>query len=141
MIWLNLRYLAKEGKKHADEVIDFEADLITWVGEKAGVESHRAYSTACLMRDEYGVGGANLALADALIDELGKEETNRLYHEGLAVIDEISEDALADLSGGSLFSHTCKEAKSDAEKALDRFAGVPVIEDTLKAIASPTVGK
>ncbi len=141
MIWLNLRYLAAERKKLADEAADFEADLITWMRDKAGSESHRAYSTARLMKDDYEVKGANLALVDGLIDELGKEEKNRLYHEGLEVIDGISEDAFAGEAGASLFAHTCKKATSQAEKALERFAGVPVIEDTLKAIAAPTVGQ
>ena len=72
---------------------------------------------------------------------MGANEKNRLYHEGLAVIDKISEDAFADLGGGSLFNHSCEKGNKMVQRELPRFAGVPVIEETLKAMAMPTVGK
>lgn len=141
MIWLNLRYLADERRNHADEVMDFEASLIDWMRGKSGSEPHRVFSTARIMLDDYKLSGANLPLVEKIASDLGTEEINVLYHEGLSVIDEISEDDFAELSGGSLFNHTCEKAKKKAEKELERFAGVPVIEDTLKAIAEPTVGR
>lgn len=141
MIWLNLRYLAEEGKQHPDEVVDFEASLISWMREKSSSEPHRAYSTARILIDDYEISGENRKLVDAIVAELGAKQENALYHEGLALIDEISEDDFAGLAGGSLFGHTCEKAKRTAEKELERFSGVPVIEDTLKAIASPTAGR
>lgn len=138
IIWLNMRRLVVERSRNAGDAMDFEASLIDWMNSKKNAEPHRVYSTARLMKDDYQLRGANQAIVDKLISELGADKKNVLYHEGLAVIDKISEDTMADLGGGSQMGHVNEKTKKAAEKEMGRFAGVPVIEGTLKAMASPT---
>ena len=141
MIWLNLRWLAGNARGHADEVLDFEASMIGWIRDKQESEPHRAYSNALLLKEGLRVSAANAPILDGLISALGGEEKNRLYHEGLVLIDKISEDAFADLAGGSQFGHTCEKAVKMVEREVDRFRDVPEVFETLKAMAEPTVGR
>lgn len=138
VIWLNLRRLEAEKSSRADEAMDFEASLIDWMRGKEKSEPHRVYATARLMTDMYKIQGANQAIVDKMIAELGADRNNQLYYEGLAVIDTISEETMADVTGSSALGHTNEKTNKAVAKELGRFAGVPVIEGTLKAMASAT---
>lgn len=143
MVWLNARYLEEERRDHEEEAVDFEARVIEWIRGLADKEPHRAYATARLLKDDYGISGANAGIVDGLIGELGEEPKNVLYHEGLGEIDEISEDEFAEFGegGGSKFKHADPGVTRKIEKLLEKYRGVPVIEGTLEAMAKPTVGR
>lgn len=142
MIWLNARYLEDHRRSHAEESLDFEAAVIAWIREMPGNEAHRAYSNARVLKDDYKISGANEVVLDALISELAANELNVRYHEGLLDLDELSEDKMGPIgeTSGSKKKHTAPDVKRAAERLQEKYEGVPVIEDTLKALASPTVG-
>ncbi|MCH7224508.1 hypothetical protein [Haloferula sp. A504] len=142
MIWLNARFLEEERRDHAEEALDFEAAVIAMIRDLAGKEPHRAYSMARVLKDDYAISGANLGVVDALLGELGAEPDNVRYHEGLLAIDEFSEDEFAEFGegGGSKMGHADPKVTRKAEALAEKYQGVPMIEDTFKAMAKPTVG-
>lgn len=142
ILWLNARDLEDNRRDHADEALDFETAALRWLRQLPEAESHRAYSNARILKDDYEMTGANRPILDALIAELEKNRTNVLYHEGLLEIDELSEDEMAEFGegGGSSMNHADPKVTRKAEELLEKYRGVPFIEATLEAIASPTVG-
>jgi hypothetical protein len=139
MIWFQIKYLANNRRDHADEALDFEARMIEWIKLKTATESHRAYYAARLLVDEYKIDGRNGSIVEKLLQELNSNDKNRLYYEGLAVLDEISKKGLADITGGTKNKHTTpSNVIRMINKEMPRFIGVPVIEETMKAILKPT---
>jgi hypothetical protein len=139
MIWFQIRYLAKQRNDHADEALDFEARIIDWMNEKKNTEPHRAYHTARLLIDEYKIDGKNGSIVERLASELEADEKNKLYHEGLEALDSISKKGLSEITGGTKNKHpTPANVIKMINKELPKFIGVPVIEETLKAILKPT---
>jgi hypothetical protein len=139
MIWFHIKYLAKNRKNHADEALDFEARMIEWITQKKETESHRAYYTARLLIDEYEIDGKNGSIVEKLLEELETNEKNKLYYEGLELLDKISKKGLSGITGGTKKQPpTPSDVVRMINKEMTRFIGVPVIEETLKAILKPT---
>ncbi|SHK07516.1 SLA1 homology domain 1, SHD1 [Rubritalea squalenifaciens DSM 18772] len=139
MIWLQTRYLAREQKDHMDEAADFEVSMLSWINELKAKEPYRAYATAKLLLSEYEPTSKNKAAIESISDELGKEKTNVLYYEALQDINDLSEDVLSGFGSGSKMKHSDPKVIKAVDKLLKKYTGVPIIEDTLKAIADKTV--
>ncbi|MEM7146239.1 MAG: hypothetical protein AAF591_13965 [Verrucomicrobiota bacterium] len=140
MTWLNGLYLADDGKDLTDERIDFEASMIDWIKKlRENNEPWRAYAWALFLQEQYDVSGDNEPVIEALVTELGDDEANRKYVEGLAALDEFSGEYLSGMGTGSLMSHTTTKIQKAAEEIAKDYAGVPHIEETAKALAQPTV--
>lgn len=139
IIWFHIKYLAKNRKNHADEALDFEARMIEWIKSKSATESHRAYHAARLLVDEYKINGNNGSIVEKLLKDLSTNEQNKLYYEGLEELDKISKKGLSDITGGTKNKHsTPANVIRMINKQMPRFLGVPVIEETLKAILKST---
>lgn len=137
MAWLQGRYLARRGKKHPDELMDYENSMLDWIGQLKEDETHRAYYWAIFLRDELKVSSVSKAAVEALIEELGKDRLNTLYVEGLDDIDQLSLEHLAkpkDPYHGIVDSDVVEAC----QELLEKYRGVPVIEETLEALCNKT---
>ncbi|QBG47000.1 hypothetical protein EGM51_06180 [Verrucomicrobia bacterium S94] len=141
MLWLEGRYLAEKGDKAAGERDDYIEALTAWINANTIREPHRAYYWAVFMKKQLNCSPAQNAALDAVISELGQAPENALYVEGLADIDNLSLNKLSKYGQGSLYDHSNGAVESECEKLLRKYEGVPVIEDALKAIGSPTPPK
>lgn len=138
MIWFQGRYLAKNKKSCADEIKDFDIAMLKWLETKKSTESYRAYATARFLMEEYEMGGSAKEKLQKLLTELAGDPSNVLYYEGLQDIDKFSLKELAKFGAGSKMKHLDPKIEKAANKLLKKYVGVPVIEDTIKAIASKT---
>jgi acetyl esterase/lipase len=143
MTWLNGRYLEdrKSGSSLADERLDWEIAMIAWIHELKSKEPHRAYDWCRFLRDTYKISGPNAATVSALAAELGKDPLNTRYAEGLDAINDFSAKYFTGLGSGSKFSHTTPKIESAAGKLMEKFAGVPHIDDVVKQIGQKTCAK
>jgi len=141
MIWMHCKYMHENKSKHQDEATDFESSIIRWINKMKAKESQRAYSTACIIRDVYGISGENAKTLDHLIKELSQDKNNVLYHQGLQDINELSAKYFAALGegGGSKMKHDEPKSRRAAEKLKAKYSGVKAILDVLDAIMKPTV--
>lgn len=139
MIWFEGRNLARNKAKHLDEAKDFDAAMIQWLEGKKKSEPYRAYSTGRFLMDEYRMGGAGKMKLQLILAELEKNPVNVAYYEGLKEIDNLSLTKLSKLpKGESIHNHVYPDVQVQVVKLLEKYTGVPVIEDTLKAIARET---
>jgi len=137
MAWMQGRYLAKRGKKHPAERMDYENSVLDWIGRLKESEPHRAYYWALFLRDELKGSSVKKAVIEALIEELGKDRLNTLYVEGLNEIDQLSLEHLAKPKNpyhGIIDS----EVVEACQELLVKYSGVPVIEETLEALCNKT---
>ena len=81
-----------------------------------------------------------LSAVQPILDELVKDKNNRLYVEGLAAIDQLSEDDLSQYGTGSRFDHSTGAVVSECQKLLSVYVDVPIINETLEALVQPIRG-
>ncbi|MEM8955489.1 MAG: hypothetical protein AAGD22_15150 [Verrucomicrobiota bacterium] len=142
MTRLNGRYLADKGKDLTEERTDFEASLINWIQKlRDSNEPWRSYEWALFLQEEYEISGPNQPTVQELVAELGADEINRKYVEGLAALDEFSEDQFSGVSTGSLMGHSTTSIQRAAEELAEKYAGIPHIEETAIALGKPTVSQ
>lgn len=143
IVWLNGRYLAKNKRSReiAAESPDYEASMIEWIGKLSSTEAHRAYYWCVFLRDEYKISGVNAALLGTLTAKLSSTTENASYVKGIEEISKFSEKHYAKVSTGSQFKHTTPQITKESEKLATEFAGVPMIEEIVKQLGMPTVGK
>ncbi len=137
MAWLRGRYLARRGKKHPAEKKDYENSILAWIERLKEHAAHRAYYWAIFLRDELKVSSENKTAVATLIEDLGKDRLNTLYVEGLDDIDQLSLEHLAKSKSPSqgIVDSDVVEA---CQKLLEKYCGVPVIEETLEALCNKT---
>ncbi|MGD7653162.1 MAG: SHD1 domain-containing protein [Verrucomicrobiales bacterium] len=142
LMWMNGRFLAKRKRGYEDVARDYEASVIGWLNEIKEAEGHRAYASARFLKDDYGISGPNAGAVDALIRELGADEKNVRYVEGLAEVDDFCRRKLAKLEnkGNTKVGHSDPKIEKAALKLAEEYQGVPVIEEVFRAFASPTKG-
>ncbi len=143
IVWLNGRHLAnnRRSREMAAESLDYEASMIEWIGKLSSTEAHRAYYWCVFLRDEYKISGANATLLGTITAKLSSTAENVSYVKGIAEISEFSEKHYSKMGSGSAFKHTTPKMASDSEKLAAEFAGVPMIEEIMKQLGMPTVGK
>ncbi|MEP4077872.1 hypothetical protein [Haloferula sp.] len=143
--WLNGRYLGDRRKEAEldDERLDYEASVIGWIEKLRGSEPHRAHYWCDFLTKDYEISGPNAEVVAGTFAELSEEPNNVRYTEGIAELDEFSEDYYAGEGegGGSQFKHTTGRIESAAEKLATKYAGVPGIEDIASKLGGQTVGK
>lgn len=143
MVWLNGRYLAKNKRSSelADECLDYEAAVISWIGKLAATERHRAYFWCVFLRDEYKISGKNAAVLEPITAKLAGNPECLRYVEGIKDISEFSEKYYTSSGSGSAFNNTNSKIEAASEKLAQKYAGVPMIEGIAAALGKPTVGK
>jgi len=142
MAWLNGRYLAKN-KRQADltaERSDYEAAMIFWIKKLATSEPHRAYYWCVFLEEDYGIGGANAAVLEAVAAPLAANPGCVNYVMGIREISDFSARNYTGFGVGSAFKHTTPKLESAAANLAEKFAGVPMIEEIAKALGQPTCG-
>jgi len=138
MVWLQGRYLAKKGHRVPEEQQFYEQSMVRWMNELKQTEPYRAYYWALFLKNELSLSSENRAAVDELVQTLGKDETNRLYAEGLAAIDEFSLNTLSKFGEGALRKHSDQSVVAACDKLLERYKDVPLIGATLAALRKPT---
>lgn len=138
MVWLEGRYLAKKGNRFPEEQQFYEQSMVRWINELKQTEPYRAYYWALFLQNELSVSSENSAAVDELVQTLGKDESNRLYAEGLAAIDEFSLKTLSKFGAGSLHKHCDKSIVAACDKLLVQYKDAPLIGKTLESLRKPT---
>ena len=138
MLWLEGRYLAREAKNEQEQLNEYVRTVLKLIGDLKKYEPYRAYYWALFLKEEMPLSGAQIKRVDDLVDELGQEQANRLFVEGLRALDELSEEYLADFGGGSTMNYLDSTLASDCEDLLKHYSGVPVIEETLREMMKET---
>ncbi len=138
MVWLEGRYLADKGKRHPDKLQEYENAVIDWIDRLKGREPYRAYYWSLFLRDELDLSQASATKVKALVEELGSDNQNRLYVEALEDIDDFAQEKLTSFGTGSLYDHTDPQIISGCEDLLEKYAGVPMIDELLHAFCKKT---
>jgi len=143
MVWLNGRYLESKSNEAtlAAERMDWEENMIAWIGELRKSEAHRAYYWCYFLQKTYKISGPNAARINAIGDDLARDPINPRYAEGIDAIKEFSRKHLADIGSGSLFSHTTPKIQSAAAALEQQYAGVPHVEEVFKRLGQKTVAR
>ncbi len=140
IIWLNGRYLSTKGKHLAAERLDYEASMITLIANLKKSEPWRAYYWATYLATDYKISSANKTSVDLLGKELATDEINLKYAAGIEAIDDFARAHLIGVSKISEMGHTTPGIEQAATNLADKFAGIPHIEDTARALSRPTGG-
>jgi hypothetical protein len=135
--WLEGRYLAETRKKVGDEKADYVAAMLEWIGSLKEAEPHRAYYWALFLQENLKLSSKDKSAAKTLIDELGQEKTNVLYVQGVKDLDLLSKEQLSNVSG-QFYGKVDENVASACDTLLVTYAGVPLIEEALKALREPT---
>ena len=138
MVWLEGRYLEKKGRKNKDEQADYETSILQWIGELKETQPYRAYYWAWFLNENLELSSRSQAAVKAVLDELGQDQINRLYVEGLDDIDKLSLKKLSVFGSGSLHKHADSGVVSACRTLLRTYRRVPIIEETLEAISKST---
>ncbi len=138
IVWLEGRYLAERGKKYPDIQQAYEQAVLEWIVSLKEREPHRAYYWALFLQDELKLTAGSSVRVASLVRELGADRNNRLYVEGIVEINEFAEDELSQFGHQSRMHHSDPGVVSECESMLNRYTGVPVIEDILKGLMKQT---
>ncbi len=137
--WLNGRYLSEKGQNLARERLDYEASMIEWIGALREDEPWRAYYWAEFLAEDYKVESSNQPVVETLVAELGADETNLRYANGIRALDDFGREQFAGVTEGSRYGYTTQQGTRAATALAKKFAGVPHIEETARALAEPSV--
>ena len=135
----NAVWLAKNRKTHADECIDFEASMLTWIGTLKSSEAWRAYAWAHFLLNDYEIESNNKSAVGDLVRELEKNTKNVGYREGLIAPDKFGQDYFAEFGQGSQMNHSTPKITKAAEKLATESSGLPHVEEVARGFAKPTV--
>ncbi len=142
VVWLNGRYLGDRRKEKSlnAERLDFESALINWLETLKQKFPYRAHYWCHFLTEEYEITGQNAVLVQTLMKELAKDEINVRYTQGVYAIDAFSEKIYAPYgrSGGSKRNHADGKIEKAANKLLEEFKGIPVIEEIAQDLGLPT---
>ena len=138
ILWLEGQYLAERGKRVPEEQLDYEQDMLEWLDGLKTSEPHRAYYWGLFLETELTLSTENRAAVVGLVDELKKNEINRLYVEGLTAIDQLSLDTLSRFNRSEGHGHCNKSVVSACNDLLMKYNGVPFVEEILEALKKPT---
>lgn len=138
MIWLEGRYLEKKRGRVPEEQQFYEKSVIRWIEELRETEPYRAYYWARFLQDELELSRENRSIVEELVQALGKDNTNRLYVEGLTAMDELSLKKISKFGSGSLHNHCDKSVVAACDELLRKYKEVPLVGEALESIRRPT---
>ena len=137
--WLTGRYLQEHGRDHQDEARDYEAAMQAWISQLKESEPHRAYYWCDFLMETYKMKGPSAAAVQAVHRELAADEMNVLYVEGVEEIDKFSRREYAPLKNtGTGKGLTTDAIRRGAERLLNKYEGVPFVEDTVRHMGDQT---
>ena len=139
LFWMTCKYFAKHGKKHPDEVKDFERNMLEWIHGLISSDSHRAYANAVILRDVYGLDGENLLALDEMLTSLSQNKDNILYQEALIALDSFSEKHLAPIGkkGWTPQGHAGVEGEADAKILKSTYGHIPELAPIIEGLFQP----
>ena len=138
MLWLEGQHLSRKGDREPEHREVYVVGMINYIEELRSSEPHRAYYWAKYLHDEIKLSSAHAARVDAVMRELGKDQNNTLYVQGLDDIDELSLRKMSKVSTGSKMRYRDDALASECRKLLKTYAGVPVIDGVLNAMMKET---
>lgn len=138
IVWLEGKHLARKGAREPAKREEYVLSILTWINELKGREPYRAYYWAKFLGEEIDLTPEESKSVKTLTTELSKDQNNQLYVDGLKAIDELSLDHLSKFGTGSKMRFNDSELASDCRKLLKRYAGVPIIDETLNAMMKET---
>lgn len=138
MLWLEGQYLSRKGDREPEQCELYTIGVLNFIEKLKSREPHRAYYWAKYLHDKIDLSAGHAGRVDALMSELGQDQNNVLYVEGLDALDELSQREMSDVTTGSKMRYVDDSLASECRELLERYSGVPVIDDILNAMMEET---
>jgi hypothetical protein len=138
MAWLEGRYLAQNPKDNEQEMSTYFYSMLDWIEVLRKSNPHRAYYWALFLESEFKLNYLQRMKLDPIIEELGADEKNRLYVEGLNELDQLSLSELAGVTDGSKMDYTDSSLAAVCQPLMIKYAGTPYIPEVLEALCRET---
>ena len=142
--WLTAKYLNKKAKDSdfAGQRLDFEAAVIDWMAELSGDKPYLAYHIGKMMQGVYEVSGKNGEIIALQVVELAKNSANVKFSQGLLAIHELGVKSMGgEADASNIYNRSIPTISRKATALAEEYAGVEFVEETLKELSEPTVGK
>ncbi|MDF7823733.1 SHD1 domain-containing protein [Pontiellaceae bacterium B12227] len=138
MALLEARFLERDPTNNEQELSRFLYSMINWIDGFKEKHPHRTYHWACFLRNTFELNPLLLTQLDPLVEELDKNELNRLYKKGLDDLDELSRSYLSTITRESKLNFTDSALIAECEPLMHTHKKTPVIKETLEALCKQT---
>jgi len=138
--WLTAKYLAANQKDsaRAEERLDFEAAMITWIDELKESDPRQAYHLTVLVQETYGISGKNEEILAKIAAPLVQSAANLKYHEGIMDIHGFGVKEFGSHVWSGTMNGKSVEAHSRAASRLaEKYADDPFVGQTFTEMSNP----
>lgn len=138
MAQLEARYLNGDPANHKQGMSRYLYSMINWIEAFKEEDPHRAYYWVRYLKNTFELNVLQRAKLNPLFEELGKNEQNRLYGEGLQELDALSLSYIGTKTRESPIHFNDPDLTAKCEPLMQKYSQTPVINAVLEALCKPT---